>query len=347
VPAQSAVNNNKQRNITDCLNGQGIVIAGAGAIGSYLGIQLHKAGFRVAFLGSERVVQAVHRSGLVLEYPDATAPDSFGAGELAFTTDTGCCADAGLVIVTAKSQVTATLSRQIRPYTPADTPLLTLQNGITNAAALRELFPNNPVLAGMVTFNVIERESSDGAPAVFRLTTRGDIYLQQHTPSLAPVFERANCRVKERGDIEAALWSKLLLNLVNPLDALSGLPLKANLADRAFRLRWAACMREGLAVLKAAGIKPSRVAPLPPALLPVMVSLPNAVYLKLAKRMVDMDPTAKSSMAQDLARGRPTEIEFLSGALIRLGRRVGVATPENERVYAAVKSAESLQSSQR
>ncbi len=328
----------------DSITDKRIVIAGAGAIGNYLGVQLHRAGLSVAFLGSARIVDAVNQNGLLLEYPDHSPgrpkQDSFLPKALYFTTDPRCCENADLLIITAKSLVTATLSQTIKPHINPGTVLLTLQNGVSNVAALKAAFPHNPVHGGMVTFNVIERAVPDESPAVFRLTTRGEIYLEQCTPSLVPIFQQADCAVKDCEDIEAILWSKLLLNLINPLNALSRLPLQQNLADRAFRLRWAACMREGLAVLEAAGINPAKVTPLPPRLLPFMVSLPNWMYLTLAKQMTDMDPTAKSSMAQDLDKGNATEIDYLSGEIIQLGRNVGVATPENEKVYAAIKSIE-------
>jgi len=312
-----------------------VIIAGAGAIGNYLGLQLYKAGVRVTFLGSTRIANAVKRNGLIFEYPDDRF-ERYVAGQLAFTTDPHCVADADLVIITVKSLVTDSLIQQLQPHLSPATTVLTLQNGVSNAATLQQAFRRNTVLAGMVTFNVIEKSCAADAPTVFRLTTHGEVYLQKHTPSLLPLFEQAHCAAKELDNIDSILWSKLLLNLINPLNALSGKSLKENLQDHAFRLQWAACMREGLAVLKAAGIKPAKVTPLPPRLLPFMVSLPNWIYLFLAKNMTDMDPTAKSSMAQDMEKGKPTEIDYLSGEIIRLGKKVGVPTPENEKVYQAV-----------
>jgi 2-dehydropantoate 2-reductase len=137
-------------------------------------------------------------------------------------------------------------------------------------------------------------------------------------------------------DITGVLWSKLLLNLVNPLNALSGRPLREDLYDRAFRLLWSACMKEGMQALRAAGIALQKVSPLPTRYLPVMLGLPNWLFLRLAKNMTDMDAHAKTSMAQDLERGRATEIDYLSGEIIELGKRCGVPTPLNEAVYAAV-----------
>ena len=313
-----------------------IVIAGAGAIGNYLGVQLHEAGFNVTFLGSTRIVSDEKQFGLTLEYPD-NSQDIFSPTALLFTTDARCCSRADLVIITVKSLATQTLIEQIKPHIHSHTTLLTLQNGISNAAVLKAAFPGNVVCGGMVTFNVIEK-----APSIFHLTTHGKVYLEKCSPSLLPVFQRAAMVAKEHDNMESVLWSKVLLNLINPLNALSGLSLKQNLSDRQFRLQWAACMREGLAVLESAGIKPAKVTSLPMRFLPFMVSLPNWIYLFLARNMTDMDATAKSSMAQDLQRGQATEIDFISGELIRLGKKVGVATPENDKVCAAVKLVEKL-----
>ena len=311
-----------------------IVIAGAGAIGNYIGVQLVKHGFDVAFLGSSRVIEAEKKYGLTLEYPDHPA-DFFPPGRLHFTTDPACCNDADLVIVTVKSLATEKLIGQIKTFVPDRASLLTLQNGISNAEILKTSFPHNTVWGGMVTFNVVEK-----SPCLFRLTTPGEIYLEKTLPPLRPLFLQAGIATKEHPRIESILWSKLLLNLINPLNALSGKSLKQNLEDHHFRLQWAACMREGLAVLKAAGIKPAKVTPLPTGWLPFMVSLPNKMYLALAKNMTGMDPDAKSSMAQDIEKGNRSEIDYLSGEIIKLGKAHGVKTPVNESVYAAIQKIE-------
>lgn len=311
-----------------------IIIVGAGAIGNYMGVQLRKSGHDIVFLGSPRVVAAVKHAGLTLQYPQQPL-EWVAATELLFTADPAVCNGADLLLITAKGGNTAILAEQIQPHLAPHTILLTLQNGINNANVLGKAFPHHPVLAGMVTFNVVEINAH-----TFRLTTSGEIYLQKSSPSLLDVFIGSGLTVKEATNIQGMLWSKLLLNLINPLNALSGKSLKQNLEDHAFRLRWATCMQEGLAVLKAAGITPAKVTPLPPHWLPFMVSLPNWIYLVLAKNMTDMDPDAKSSMAQDIDKKQQTEIDYLTGELIQLGKKTGVPTPENERVYAQIKKLE-------
>jgi len=311
-----------------------IAIVGAGAIGSYIGVQLHKGGHRVDFIGSDRVADAVNTAGLTLEYPDDRS-EAFAPGELAYTSDYGICRSADLIVVAVKGTATARVIEQLRPVIGAACPLLTLQNGVSNGARFRGALPSQEVMEGMVTANVVERAAAAGAR--FRLSRTGEVYLPRaHMGALGVFANPSGLRVRPVADIAGVLWSKLLLNLVNPLNALSGRPLREDLNDRVFRLLWCACMREGMGALRAGGIALQRVSPLPTAWLPVMLELPNFLFQRLAKNMTDMDAQAQTSMAQDLARGRPTEIDLLSGELIDLGKRCAVPTPWNEAVYEAV-----------
>ena len=113
-------------------------------------------------------------------------------------------------------------------------------------------------------------------------------------------------------------WGKLLLNLNNALNALSGLPLATQLADRRWRLLLAAQIEEALAVLKAAGIAPARIEGVPPRLIPSILRLPDWLFRLVARRMLAIDPAARSSMWEDLAARRPTEIDYLQGAILAL-----------------------------
>jgi 2-dehydropantoate 2-reductase len=102
----------------------------------------------------------------------------------------------------------------------------------------------------------------------------------------------------------------------------------------------AACIREGLAVLRAAKIAPRLDVPLPPSLLPSVLELPDWLFTRLAKPMVAVDPSARSSMWEDLQRGRRTEIDLLNGEIVALGARLNVKTPYNSRIIELIKSAE-------
>jgi 2-dehydropantoate 2-reductase len=124
------------------------------------------------------------------------------------------------------------------------------------------------------------------------------------------------------------------------LNALSGRPLREQLADRVWRKLFADQMAEGLAVLKAERITPASATPVPANLLPHLLRLPDFVFSRVLGRTMKIDPAARSSMWEDLQRGRRTEVDYLQGVIVRMAadRRIGV--PISQRVVALVKAAE-------
>src|SRR6185369_10175275 len=135
-------------------------------------------------------------------------------------------------------------------------------------------------------------------------------------------------------------WAKLVLNLNNAVNALSNLPLQAQLSERAFRRCTAHAQREALALLAAAGISVARLTPLPPTWIPSVLRLPDAVFTRLAGRMLAIDPQARSSMWEDLEAGRTTEVDYLNGEIVALATRLGRTAPVNARLVALVREAE-------
>ena len=146
--------------------------------------------------------------------------------------------------------------------------------------------------------------------------------------------------MEAHGDMKAVLWGKLLINLNNALVALSGLPLATELADRRWRLILAGQIDEGLAAMKASGIAPARIGGLRPGLLPKLLRLPDWLFKLIARRMLAIDPQARSSMWDDLQRGQLTEIGELQGAVLRLAEKAGTPAPLLNRVTALVREAE-------
>ncbi len=123
----------------------------------------------------------------------------------------------------------------------------------------------------------------------------------------------------------AVAWGKLLLNLNNALNALAGVPLREEIADRAWRRLLASCIDEALAALAAAGIRPAKVGALPPALIPKVLRLPDALFRLVAAAQLRIDPKARSSMADDLQQRRLTEIDQLQGRVVALADAAGHA----------------------
>jgi 2-dehydropantoate 2-reductase len=127
-------------------------------------------------------------------------------------------------------------------------------------------------------------------------------------------------------------WAKLLLNLNNAINALSNRPLKEELSQHAYRLCLAMAQKEALALLKRAGIRPAKVTLLPASWIPRVLGVPDVLFERLGRTMLTIDPLARSSMSDDLAMGRTTEIDWINGEVVRLAQRLEQTAPVNERL---------------
>ena len=316
-----------------------IAIAGAGSIGCYVGGCLALAGRKVDFLGRGRVVEALRMHGLRVSDLDGRDRRIDPAALAATDDPAAALRDADIILVTVKSGATGEMATMIAAHARPDAIVLSLQNGIDNVEKLRAKLPARRVLAGMVPFNVVR--SPDGeAPFRVHRASEGKVMIGDGAPDLAGLLDVEGLGIEVRADMKAVLWSKLLMNLNNALVALSGLPLAAELADRNWRFILAGQIEEALAAMKATGIAPARITALPPSLLPKVLRLPDWLFGLLARRMLAIDPGARSSMWDDLQRGRPTEIDELQGAILDLARQAHTPAPVIERVAALVRQAE-------
>ncbi|MFY9510128.1 MAG: 2-dehydropantoate 2-reductase N-terminal domain-containing protein, partial [Rubrivivax sp.] len=214
-------------------------VMGAGTIGCYVGGCLQAAGVDVQFIGRPRVLDALRRHGLRLT--DLDGRDTTLPPATLQLHDTPPPTPA-LTLLCVKSGATADAARQL----PVGSTVLSLQNGVSNAEVAATVAPGLGVIAGMVPFNVAEL-----APGHFHRGTAGELAAQAH-PALEPwaaAFAAAGLPLRRHADLRPIQWGKLLLNLNNPVNALSGLQLRAELLDRDCRLVLAALQREALAVL--------------------------------------------------------------------------------------------------
>ncbi|KRQ13293.1 2-dehydropantoate 2-reductase [Bradyrhizobium manausense] len=311
-----------------------IVVAGAGAIGCFVGGQLAAAGRRVALLVRPRVKTEIERFGLRLTDFDGSET-KLGAGQLALSEDPAILHSAGIVLVTVKSADTADVADQIAQHAPQDVVIVSLQNGVGNVAILNERLGGRRVLAGMVPFNVVAM--GEGR---FHRSTSGDIIVGEDADNTAAALSVAGLTTRANRDITGVQWGKLIINLNNALSALSDMPLAAQLASRDWRRLFADQMAEGLAVLKAAGITPASATPIPPNWTPTLLRLPDMIFNAILRRTMKIDPQARSSMWQDLKQGRKTEIDYLQGAVIALAEQNNVEVPLMRRIVALIKEAE-------
>jgi len=317
-----------------------IVVAGAGSIGCYVGGCLALAGRRVTLLLRPILADDIALHGLRISGFDgfeAALPAS--AFELSSDPQFALAA-AQVLLVTVKSAGTAQMAGLIAQYAPREAIAVSFQNGIGNMAALAaHLGAARTIVAGMVPFNVVHVRNQGEAPHFHRASS-GTMLIGSGTVGLRDVLNVSGAPVEEHRNMTAALWGKLVLNLNNALNALAGMPLAQELADRRWRLLLAAQIDEALTVLRAARIRPGAIEGVPPWAIPLILRLPDRLFRVVARRMLAIDPQARSSMWEDLARGRITEVDYLQGAIMTLAKRIGAATPMTERIVQLVKEAE-------
>ena len=292
-----------------------IAIMGAGAVGSYYGGMLARAGHAVTLIARPPHVQAIRAHGLRLQTTqfDESVP-------LLANTHPSALSDADCVLLCVKTSDTAAAGAAMAPHLPADAVVLSLQNGIDNPERLQPLIPN-PVIPTLV---YVAAEMA--GPGHVRHHGRGELLIPDTpaTHSLRPVFEAAGIPVQLTDNIAQALWTKLTINCIyNPLSAISqstyGPMIQSIGVPQAMRDVFEECR----AVAQAQG-----------------TPLPDTAWdavLSIARTM----PTQRSSTAQDLAHGKPTEIDHLNGYVVRQGEQLAIPTPVNRVLHSLVKLLES------
>jgi 2-dehydropantoate 2-reductase len=311
-----------------------ICIAGAGSIGCFVGGMLAAPGRRVAMLARPRTIAEIEANGLRLtSFEGLDRP--IAADAVMLSEDPAILREAGVVLVTVKSTDTAEMAALIARHAPADAVVVSLQNGIGNVAVLRRHLPGRRVLAGMVPFNVIAM--GEGR---FHRATSGDIVIERDDAGTAERLAAPRLKMHGSDNIEGVQWGKLLLNLNNALNALADLPLRQQLAQRAWRALFADQMAEGLAAIRAEGIRPVSSTPIPAGWMPSLLRLPDTAFAMLLGRTMKIDPEARSSMWQDLKRGRRSEIDYLQGVITGIADRRGLQASLSRRVVTLIKRAE-------
>lgn len=297
-----------------------IAVVGAGAVGGYFGGLLARAGAPVMMIGRAAFVAAVRKNGLFLDtlsFKESVRVEA--------STEMEAIRGAELVLFCVKTRDNAATARAIALLLAPGATVLSLQNGVDNVEQIR-------AAAGIEAFPaVVYVAASVPEPGRVKHVGRGDLVIgpqNEKTERLAALFSRANvpCRISQ--NIEGELWTKLVWNCaLNAVSALGQAKYgRIGVSADAWKVVEAA-VYEVLAVARAANIHP-------PGLEDPKAALAGA--LKIATQMAE----ALSSTAQDLNRGKLTEIDSLNGYVSRRGAELGVPTPVNHALYALVKLAE-------
>jgi len=311
-----------------------ICIAGAGSIGCFVGGMLRAGGHQVSLLARPRLIDEVNRNGLKVTSFEGIE-HRLTSAEITLSDDPAILGKAGIILVTVKSDDTPEIAELIARHAAKDAVIVSLQNGTANVPVLRNALPDHVVIAGMVPFNVISLGGGH-----FHRATSGDIVMGPDDANTAKKLRQPELAFRAVDNITGIQWGKLLVNLNNALNALSNLPLRDQLAQRPWRALFAGLQREALRVMKAEGIVPVSSTPLPAWVTPIILTLPDALFAKIAASMVKIDPKARSSMWEDLQQGRRTEIDHLQGLIVTLAKRHGLKAPLSERVVTLIRQAE-------
>jgi 2-dehydropantoate 2-reductase len=315
-------------------------IVGSGAIGSYIGGRLAAAGESVRLVCRSYQLQAMLDKGLRVTDLDGFAAD-VPSNQLHLALDFQTAyADLSseekndaVVLLCVKGGATSAAAAEIAACAEHGTIVISLQNGVENVARIAAAAPKLETLAGMVPYNVVMKSD-----AHVHRATAGKLQLQTNEKSaaIAARFQAAGIKISVANDMKSVQWGKLLLNLNNPINALSNVPLLDELLDRNFRVVLSMLQREALSAMAYAGIVPAQLAAASPKAMTHILRLPNFIFTRLAPKMLRMDPAARSSMWDDVQRGRVTEVDDLCGAVVRLAAKHGKTAPANAKMCGLV-----------
>lgn len=290
---------------------------GAGAVGCYYGAMLALAGHEVRLVGRPVHVEAMRRDGLRLEMQSGERRVPVQAAS-----DARLLEGAELVLFSVKSADTERAGEAMAPHLARDAVVLTLQNGVDNAERLA------PLLAQQVIATVVYVATEMAGPGHVRHHGRGDLVLADTPASgrIAATLRAAGVRVEVSDNVAGALWAKLIVNSAyNALSAITQLPYGELVRGEGVPAVMRDVVDECLAVAAASGVQ-----------------LPGDSW-QATRRIAEAMPAQRSSTAQDLARGKPTEIDHLNGFVVRKGEALGIATPANRALTALVKLLERRQ----
>jgi 2-dehydropantoate 2-reductase len=288
-----------------------VAVMGAGAVGCYYGAVLARAGHPVVLIGRPQHVEAVRRSGLRLQ---TAAFDE--QVEIEADTNPSAARGADLVLFCVKSPDTETAGEALAPHLEAGAALLSLQNGVDNAERLSATLGREVIPA--VVYVAVDMP---GAGHV-RHHGRGELVIGESAASdaIAAAFRAAGVPVEISANVAGALWAKLIVNCAyNALSAITQLPYGRLVQEPNVPVVMADVVDECLAVARAAGVE-----------------VPADMHAA-ARRIAETMPGQYSSTAQDLARGKKSEIEHLNGVVVRKGEALGIPTPANRTLLGLVK----------
>jgi 2-dehydropantoate 2-reductase len=289
-----------------------VAVMGAGAVGCYFGGMLARAGVDVTLVGRPHHVEAIRRDGL---HMDTRAFDEYI--RVKASSEAEAVQGAQLVLLCVKSGDTERAGTQIKRHISHDTVVLCLQNGCDNDQRLRAVLPEPEVAAAVVFLG-----AAMVAPGHVKHHGSGELVIDtiRNIPDLPQIFETAAIPTRVSDNVRGQLWLKLIINCAyNAISAIGRKPYGQAVVSPGVQDVMRDVVDECVAVARAEGI-----------------DLPGDVDAAV-RRIVETIPEQYSSTAQDVMRGKPTEIDYLNGHIVRRGKAHNIRTPANLALWAMVK----------
>lgn len=311
-----------------------VLIYGAGSIGCYVGGVLLANQIDCTLVGRDSIKNEIEQHG-GLTLTNHKGGKVHVPCPFRILTDSDHLPDADIVLLTVKNKDVPESAKVLAEQMNSKAFFVCLQNGVGAKETAARFIKSDRLLSGVVTFNVLKMGKGH-----FHCGNRGELIIESHKDFLLEIQDQRLMPFRSAPDIEPVLWGKLILNLNNCINALSGLTLLEQLSRRGYRLVLAASILELVRLLKKKGIKPVALNGLPPSVSSYMLKLPDFLFKIIAKKQLQIDPLARSSMWEDLESGKTTEIDFLNGAVVRLAKELGESAPVSSRLIELIRDAE-------
>lgn len=315
-----------------------IAVIGAGAIGSVMGGLLSKSGEHVILIGRKPHVDAINQNGLILEAPPEKVVIQVEAAEnLDFKPD--------LALLAAKTQDVESAIRKAQPFL-SDTLVVTTQNGVRSDDLVAGVLGKENIISGVVLYNCEFLEP--GRVLYSKLFSKTALLVGEpfnlkgnRLQSLLALFNKA-LPTDISQDIRGAHWTKLLWNLITAVPAVTGLSYQEGNHYPQIREVNVKLMKEGLEVIRLAGMKTAPVPGLSLSLIEKMAEMPLPEASSMMKNIIEAggEQHTLGSMLQSIKRGKRTEVDYMNGEIVSLGNNNGIPTPVNSLILGLVHEVE-------
>lgn len=309
-------------------------VIGLGAVGSIVGGLLAKSGEDVLLIGKKNQVQAINKNGLSV---DGVGRKTILIKDAKTSSDFSSLKDIDIIFVCVKSQDTEELAISIQEYLKKSAIIISLQNGVRNSEVIENI-TKRKTLAGIVLFNAFYSK-----PGYVTLSIKGNLLVEEDgsvNPDVFRFLKNTGFKIKTVKNIKGFQYSKLILNLQIAVTALTDQTIRESITDNITRKILVATMNEGIEIVQKSGIVLETLPEIDPRNMVKTLSRFGSITLRIGSYFIGLKVNARNSMWQSLARGKPTEVDYINGEIVNLAEKNNLVAPINTKLVELIKEAE-------